>query len=111
MEEWFLKTGVKLGVLCVGLMGGAVGLLYGNKIKTWQEKLKAVLIVLSGSVVTGFVTPLVLVWYPNWSGAEYSIAFIIGIFGMSIIRGVFNFIYDFGKNTLEYFKMLRGGKK
>ena len=111
MEEWLVKAGVKIGVLCVGLMGGAVALLYGNKIRTWKEKLKAVLIVISGSVVTGFVTPLILIWYHNWIGAEYSIAFIVGIFGMSIIRGVFNFIYDFGKNPLEYLRMIRGGKK
>jgi len=110
MEDWFVKAGVKIGVLVVGLIGGTVGLLYGTKIKTWKDKLKAILIVLAGSVVTGFITPLVLVWHPNWDGAEYSIAFIVGIFGMSIIRGMFQFIYDFSKNPMEYLRMLRGGK-
>jgi len=51
------------------------------------------------------------VWQPGWAGAEYSIAFVVGIFGMSLIRDIFSFLYDFGKNPLEYFRMLRGEKK
>ncbi|GAH09780.1 unnamed protein product, partial [marine sediment metagenome] len=60
---------------------------------------------------TGYVTPLVLVYQPNWQGAEYSVAFIVGIFGMSLIRDIFNFIYDFGKNPIEYIRAVRGGKE
>jgi len=111
MEEILAKLGIKGVYLITGLIGSSVALLFGRKIKTWKDKLKAIIFVLAGSVVTGFVTPLVLVWQPNWIGAEYSIAFVVGIFGMSIIRDLLNFIYDFGKNPLEYLRMLRGGKK
>ena len=111
MEEMLAKLGIKGVYLITGLIGSSVALLFGRKIKTWRDKAKAIVFVLAGSVVTGFITPLVLVWQPNWAGAEYSIAFVVGIFGMSIIRDIFSFIYDFGKNPIEYFKMLRGGKK
>ena len=111
MEEFLAKLGVKGVHLFTGLLGSSIALLYGNKVKTWKDKVKAILIVLSGATVTGYVTPLVLLYKPDWIAAEYSIAFVIGIFGMSIIRDVFNFIYDFGKNPLEYLRMLRGGKK
>ena len=105
------KLGLKGVYLLTGLVGSSIALLYGAKIMTWRDKLKAIVFVISGSVVTGFVTPLIILWQPNWVGAEYSIAFVIGIFGMSIIRDIFSFIYDFGKNPLEYLRMLRGGKK
>ena len=111
MEEIFAKLGLKGVHLLTGLMGGSIALLFGRKIKTWRDKLKAVIIVLAGATVTVFVTPLVLVWKPNWIGAEYSIAFIVGIFGMSVIRDVFSFLYDFGKNPMEYLRMIRSGKK
>ncbi len=111
MEEMLAKIGLKGAYLLTGLVGSSIALLYGRKIKTWRDKLKAVVFVLAGSVVTGFVTPLIIVWKPDWIGAEHSIAFVIGIFGMSIIRDIFNFIYDFGKNPLEYFRILRGEKK
>ena len=111
MEELLAKLGIKGVYLITGLIGSSVALLFGRKIKTWRDKLKAVIFVLAGSVVTWFVTPLVLVWHPSWAGAEYSIAFVVGIFGMSIIRDLLNFIYDFGKNPMEYLRMLRGGKK
>ncbi len=111
MEEMLAKLGLKGVYLLTGLVGSSIALLYGGKIMTWKDKLKAVVFVLAGSVVTGFVTPLVIMWQPGWAGAEYSIAFVVGIFGMSIIRDIFSFIYDFGRNPLEYLRMLRGGKK
>ena len=52
-----------------------------------------------------------MVWKPNWIEAEHSIAFIVGIFGMGVIRGMFQFMYDFGKNPMEYLRMLRNAKK
>ncbi len=111
MEEIFAKLGIKGVHLLTGLMGGSIALLFGRKIKTWRDKLKAVIFVLAGATVTGFVTPLVLVYKPEWVGAEYSIAFIVGIFGMSVIRDVLSFLYDFGKNPMEYLRMLRNAKK
>lgn len=111
MEEILAKLGLKGVHLLTGLIGSSIALLYGKRIRTWKDKLKAIIIVLSGATVTGYLTPLILIYKPEWVGAEYSIAFIVGIFGMSIIKDVFNFIYDFGRNPLEYLKMLRGGKR
>lgn len=111
MEELLAKLGLKLVYLLTGLIGGSIALLFGGKIKTWRDKALAIIFVLAGSVVTGFVTPLILLWKPQWEVASYSIAFIVGIFGMGIIRDVFIFIYDFGKNPREYIRMLRFGKK
>ena len=111
MEDVLAKMGLKGIHLITGLLGGCIGLIYGKKVRTWRDKLKAVLIVLSGAIVTGYVTPLILVYKPNWIGAEYSIAFVVGIFGMSIIKDVFSFLYEFGKSPLEYLKMFRSVKK
>ena len=111
MEEILAKLGLKGVHLLTGLIGSSIALLYGKRIRTLKDKLKAIIIVLSGATVTGYLTPLILIYKPEWVGAEYSIAFIVGIFGMSIIKDAFNFIYDFGKNPLEYLKMLRGGKR
>tara|TARA_R110000803_G_scaffold76454_1_gene141058 strand:+ start:8208 stop:8543 length:336 start_codon:yes stop_codon:yes gene_type:complete len=111
MEEILGKLGLKGIHLLTGLLGSSIALIYGNKVKTWKDKLKAVLIVLSGATVTGYLTPLILIYKPNWIGAEYSIAFVVGIFGMSIIKDVFSFLYDFGKSPMEYLRIIRGGKK
>jgi hypothetical protein len=111
MDEIFAKLGVKGIHLLTGLMGGSIALIFGGKIKTWRDKIKAIVFILAGAVVTGFITPMVILWKPQWIEAEYSIAFIVGIFGMGVIRDVFQFMYDFGKNPMEYLRMLRGGKK
>ena len=111
MEEFFAKLGLKGVHLLTGLMGGVISLLYGNKVRTWRDKLKAVLAVLSGAVVTGYLTPLIILHKPNWVNAEHSVAFVVGIFGMSVIRSVFGFLYDFGKDPKEYLRMLRNAKK
>ncbi len=111
MEEILAKLGIKGIHLLTGLIGGSIALIFGGKIKTWRDQLKATVFVFAGAIVTGFVTPLVVSWRPEWIEVEHSIAFIIGILGMGIIRGVFSFIYDFGKNPMEYLRMLRGGKK
>ena len=111
MEDIFAKLGVKGIHLLTGLLAGSIALIFGGKIKTWRDKLKAIIFVLAGAVVTGFITPLVMVWKPNWIEAEHSIAFIVGIFGMGVIRGMFQFMYDFGKNPMEYLRMLRNAKK
>ena len=111
MEELFAKLGLKGIHLLTGLLGGSVALLFGRKIKTWRDKIKAILVVLAGAVVTGYVTPLILIYKPSWESASYSIAFLVGIFGMSIIRDIFNFLYDFGRNPMEYIRMIRGARK
>ena len=111
MEDMLAKIGIKIGYLVTGFLGGAIALLFGVRPKNWRDKLKAVLFVISGAILTGFVTPLVLKWAPNWAGVEYSIGFVVGLMGMGILRDIFIVIRDFGKNPMEYLRMIRGGKK
>ena len=111
MEEMLAKLGIKGVHLITGLIGGSLALLFGKKIVTWRDKLISILFVLCGSIVTGFITPLVIIWIPSLGAASYSVAFVVGIFGMGVIRDIFYFLYDFGKNPLEYIRAIRGGRK
>ena len=64
-------------------------------------------IVIIGAVVTGYVTPLILEWKPNWENTEHSIGFLIGIFGMGIIEGFMNLVKSFQKNPIKTIKSIK----
>lgn len=107
MEEMLAKLGLKSAHLITGLLGGAVGLIFGKQKNTLKGRLRSVGVVVIGAVVTGYVTPLILQWKPGWENTEYSIAFLVGIFGMGIIEGFMNLVTSFKKNPISTIKQIK----
>ena len=111
MEDFLLKIGLKIPHFFVGLLAGIVGLLFNKRLFTLRDKVRAFLIVMSGSLVTGFITPLVFAWEPLLRPAEYGIAFLIGLFGMGIVQSLLSFLVEFSKDPKGTLSSLFGIKK
>lgn len=107
MEDMLAKLGLKGAHLLTGLIAGLMGLLFNKRPTTIREKIKAYAVVLSGAMLTGFLTPLVLLKWEWLQGAEYSVAFIVGLFGMGIIEAIFNFISKLKADPLGVGKAIK----
>jgi len=107
MEEMLAKLGLKSAHLITGLLGGAVGLIFGKQKNTLKGKIRSVGIVFVGAIVTGYVTPLILQWKPDWENTEHSIGFLVGIFGMGVIEGFINLVTSFKKNPISTIKSFK----
>lgn len=108
MEEILVKYGLKSAHLITGLIGGAVSLFFGKrKAVTMRDKLKSVMFVIVGAVVTGYSTPIILKANPSWSDNEHGIAFVIGLFGMGIVEGAFTVVNEYKKHPLDIIKKIR----
>lgn len=83
----------KVPYLAVGAIGGAISIIFGeNKPKTLRQWIKSTSFVLSGAIITNFVTPLIMHLMPKFADFEYSIAFIFGLLGIGIVKAIFNVI-------------------
>lgn len=83
----------KVPLLAVGAIGGAISMLFGDKKpQTIREWSKSAVFVLAGAVITNFITPLLLHWFPSINEFEYSIAFVFGLLGIGIVKAIFNVV-------------------
>lgn len=101
------KLGLKLTHMIPALIGGALAIIFGRKRPTFRDKIKAVFIVIFGAIATGYITPIILAWKPNWESVEHSIGFVVGIFGMGLIEGLLNILKKFINNPLGTLKELK----
>tara|TARA_R110002020_G_C15686704_1_gene719420 strand:- start:101 stop:442 length:342 start_codon:yes stop_codon:yes gene_type:complete len=111
MEDVIAKLGIKGIHFVIGLIGGAVALIFGKKRNTILDKIHALGVVIAGAVATGYITPLVFLWSPSLESAEHGIAFFIGIMGMGVIEGLLNVVNKFKidplgtiKNSIDVFR-------
>ena len=115
MEDFFAKMGVKIPHIITGLIAGAIGALFNERPRTRWEKIRSYCIIASGSVVTAFVTPLIVAWKPFFADVEYSVAFIVGIFGMGILEGMYKVVKRFNSSPFEvmeaFKKIWRGDRE
>lgn len=107
MEDMLLKFGVKMGYLITGLIAGVMGLMFNKRPNTIKEKMRSYVVVLFGAVLTGYLTPLVLLNWKWLQEAEYSVAFVVGLFGMGIIETGFIVIKKVKENPLEIGKQIK----
>ncbi len=101
MEEILTKIGLKLGHVIIGLLGGAIALVFGHKRPTFRGKVRAVFIVILGAIATGFITPAILTLHPLWVNLEHAIAFVVGIFGMGLIEALLNLVTKFKDSPIN----------
>jgi len=107
MEDILLKLGLKAGHLITGLIAGIMGFVFNNKPTNFKEKIKSYFVVLSGAILTGYLTPLVLLKWELLNSAEYSVAFVVGLFGMGLVESVFVLINKLKENPVEVGRKLR----
>lgn len=107
MEDILAKLGLKMAHLITGFIGGVVGLIFGKRRPSFRDKIKATFIVIFGAIVTGYVTPLLLGWRPEWETVEHSIGFVVGIFGMGIVEAGMNFVKRLQRDPIGTIKKLK----
>lgn len=98
------KFGLKLIHIIPALIGGIIAVLFGRKNRTTKEWFQSVFVIVIGSVATGYITPIILAWQPQWESVEHSIGFVVGIFGMGVIEGLLNIVKKFIMNPLATLK-------
>lgn len=100
MEDILAKLGLKGIHLITGLIAGIMGLLFNKRPQTVRENIRSYMVVLFGAILTGYITPLVLLKFDFLLSAEYSVAFVVGLFGMGVIEGGFKIIESLKKDPL-----------
>ena len=101
------KFGLKSAHIITGLIAGAMGLVFNRRPRTLREKIKAYVVVICGAVLTGYLTPLVILKWEWLSHTEYSVAFIVGLFGMGGVQAMFNLLNRLKANPIPTLKSIR----
>ena len=78
MDSILAALGLSKGATVAGLVGAVVSLRFLGNLNLWQ----GLLTVLMGTVTAAYVTPLVMHILSLTEKTEYSVAFLIGGFGM-----------------------------
>lgn len=110
MEDLLAKFGIKLAHVITGLIAGSMGLLFNKKVLTRREKIRAYIIVVCGAILTGYLTPLLLVWAEWLQEAEYAVAFLVGLFGMGILEIIFDLIEGAKTNPTKIIELYKKWK-
>ena len=105
--DLLVKGGLKGGHFLFGFIAGVVGLMFSQKPQNNKQRLKLFFIFLCGTVSTGILTPLVLLKWEWLLTAEYSVAFVIGLFGMGLIEAAFKILNNLKQHPLQVLKSLR----
>lgn len=105
--DLLVKGGLKSGHFIFGFIAGAVGLLFSQKPRNNTDRLKMFLIFVAGTISTGMLTPIVVLKWEWLSTVEYSVAFVIGLFGMGLIEAVFKILKSLKNNPLAVLKSLK----
>ena len=84
MEAWLSSVGIKLAALIGGFFGALVSLKF---IEGLGQKQKATT-VLAGTLVSAYVTPILVAYLELSPKLEGGIAFLCGLFGMSFTGAV-----------------------
>lgn len=100
---------IKIPLLVIGAIGGAMSVIFGDKKpKTVGEYIKASSFVLAGAIVTNFLTPLAIHLMPSLNGLESAVAFIVGLFGVGVVKALFNVVKML---TTDFFGTVRKFKE
>lgn len=88
--------GIKKAAFVVGLVGAVVSLKFVKRAQKWYEN---VLMIFGGSAAAGYLEPPVSAYFHVTNGGF--IAFLIGLFGMSLAAAVMGMI-----NSTEWGKLV-----
>ena len=107
MDDILAKFGLKIPYLITGAIAGVMGMVFNNKPRTTRQKIRSYVVVISGAVLTGYLTPLVFLYWEDLRSAEYSVAFILGLFGMGLIETIFVILNKLKDNPIDVIKSIR----
>jgi hypothetical protein len=90
MEAWLSSIGVKLAALVGGFFGALVSLKFIDGLGKKQRATT----VLAGTLVSAYVTPIVVSYLELTPKLEGGIAFLCGLFGMSLTGAIIKAMPD-----------------
>lgn len=107
MEEILMKFGVKTGHLITGFIAGLMGMLFNKRPQTFRQRVRAYIVVFFGALLTGYITPAILLKWKWLIDVEYSVAFVVGLFGMGLIESIFVIINKLKNDPLSVIERLK----
>jgi hypothetical protein len=84
VEGWLTAAGLKFATVIGGFFGALVSLKFIEGLGVWQRGST----VLAGTLVSAYVTPVILSYLELTPKIEGGIAFLCGLFGMSFTGAV-----------------------
>jgi hypothetical protein len=84
VEAWLTSLGLKIATLVGGFVGALVSLKFIEGLSVYQRGST----VLAGTMVSAYVTPIVVTYLELTPKMEGGIAFLCGLFGMSFTGAV-----------------------
>jgi hypothetical protein len=84
MEAWLSSFGLKVATLVGGFFGALVSLKFIEGLSTRQRGST----VLAGTIVSAYITPIAVEFLEITPKLEGGIAFILGLFGMSLTGAI-----------------------
>lgn len=81
---WLAAVGLKIGTVAGGFFGALVSLKFIENLSLWQRGST----VFAGTLVSAYLTPVVVSWLELSPRLEAGIAFLCGLFGMSFTGAV-----------------------
>lgn len=88
-----MENYIKAPLIIIGAIGGALSVLFGTqKPRTVKEYLKATSFIFAGAIITNFLTPLSIHLMPSLAGLESAVAFIVGLFGVGVVKALFGVV-------------------
>ena len=99
---WAAKIpNTELGTMLAGAGGSLITLRFLGPMP-WYERL---ILVLGGTLITHYTTPLAIYWL-NLTKYQNSIAFLIGVFGMSTVGALLQILSAIGANPFEWLRVV-----
>lgn len=97
MDSFLTALGLSKSSVIGGLIGSVISLRFLSELNVWQR----VISVFSGMIVAAYCTPLVVELLSLKPSTEGAIAFLIGLFGMSLVGAIEKAIPDIVKSINE----------
>ena len=84
------------------ILGGLFGTLIGTSMQKDQKTFSRVVSIITGTIFSTYVTPVVHAWLVPGADVENGLSFLVGMFGLNIARKIMDAkSITFGKTKVE----------
>ena len=99
MDQLLAALGLKHGAVIGGFIGAVISLRFIEGLNAWQRATT----VISGTVISAYVSPLAIEYLMLSAKLENGLAFLCGLFGMSLTGAIMKAIPEIVSSVREKF--------
>jgi len=95
--DYSKSIGVDPGLFLTGVFGAVLNLNTKNGLNVWEN----LSTLITGGLVTNYLTPLVCSYFSVFNSLQYSIAFLIGYSGLKAMEYVLQVVHEFIQSRIK----------